>query len=1065
MIHRILILVLLTVSKFTVSNDANIFAQSEADTLIAEEYYQKGNALLTSARYDSSIFYFQKASSVFRKWKVWRRYFHSKHKIAENYRRLSHFDKGLEEAEQTLNESIDILGEGNLEEAEAFTNLGIFYDFKGQYDTALTFHERAVSIRKKLLGEDHRQVAVSYNNMGIIYDLKGHYDKAIEYHKKALAIRKLKLPENHLHIASSYHNLGVVYNLKGNDELALEYYQKAFEIRETSLGEKHPLVSDSYVSLGLIYSDQGNYNLALEFFERSLLIRKEVFGSKHLKISQSYTNMGVVHLELKNYDIALRYFQKARDVALDLFGPNHNLIGARYGNLGRAYQQKGVYDSALNSYVKAARILEGHQEEANIAKAILSESLGDLYSLTQDYTKALRYYKHALEYNQQLFGTLHPASAKLYISIGDIFERQGEINKSLTSYQKAIVSNVIGFDDLNYPSNPKIQDNVLNNQALLTALQRKALSLERLEKNASDSNDQLLALSTLELCDSLILKMRRGSLRYKDKVNMSKITKSIYEQSVRVSFNLYEVTGNNEYAQKAFLFSEKSKSNLLKGAISRSLIKDFGLIPDDILKLERILKSDISYYQSRINDIESGTDEYDNSLFITWKGKLFQANRKYDSLQQILIEHYPIYHNLSYGSELLDISSIQNKLEVDEVLIEYFLGDSYLYTFLVDHENFRVHTARIDSTFNKELYSFTTFLEKRTSGTDELIPFLSYVSAAHSLYKKLLGPLEEYSNAQKIKIIPDGKLGYIPYEVLLTQGVDIDMIDYRDLSYLVNDFEISYSYSATLLSHKYDRKKDMDLKFISFAPDYQYVSKDSSKMSTFDQFRDEVGPLKWNQKEALQIAQFMEGEIHNGTAATESEFKDKVNNFDVIHLAMHAFVDDNDPMNSKLVFAPGNDSIEDGALHAFELYNMELNAELAVLSACKTGYGRLAEGEGVMSLAMAFSYAGVPSVVMSHWQVDDQSTSELMELFFQNLSKGMRKSEALRSAKLEFLGSTSSRRTHPYYWATFVVVGDDSALQFKSYVKSSYFLVFSTVLVLIGVVYLVVRNRKNGFLM
>jgi CHAT domain-containing protein len=140
---------------------------------------------------------------------------------------------------------------------------------------------------------------------------------------------------------------------------------------------------------------------------------------------------------------------------------------------------------------------------------------------------------------------------------------------------------------------------------------------------------------------------------------------------------------------------------------------------------------------------------------------------------------------------------------------------------------------------------------------------------------------------------------------------------------------------------------------------------------------------------------------------------------------MHALIDDNNPMNSRLAFArDATDSLEDGYLNAYELYNMELSADLAVLSACETGFGSLKKGEGIMSLARAFAYAGCPSLVMSHWKVDDRSSSQLMNAFYGYLSQGLSKNEALRQAKLTFLKDADEQTAHPFYWGSFAVVGN-----------------------------------------
>ncbi|MCK4287845.1 MAG: CHAT domain-containing protein, partial [Bacteroidales bacterium] len=162
--------------------------------------------------------------------------------------------------------------------------------------------------------------------------------------------------------------------------------------------------------------------------------------------------------------------------------------------------------------------------------------------------------------------------------------------------------------------------------------------------------------------------------------------------------------------------------------------------------------------------------------------------------------------------------------------------------------------------------------------------------------------------------------------------------------------------------------------------------------------------------------------------ATELNFKTFANNFDVLHFAMHTIIDDENPMHSKMVFTLDNDSVEDGCLNTYEIYNLDLNARLAVLSACNTGFGKLSKGEGIMSLARGFLYSGVQSIIMTLWKIEDKSGVEIMTKFYTNLKKGNSIDNALRKAKLDYLKSASQFRAHPYFWAAYVDIGNTSPL-------------------------------------
>ena len=144
---------------------------------------------------------------------------------------------------------------------------------------------------------------------------------------------------------------------------------------------------------------------------------------------------------------------------------------------------------------------------------------------------------------------------------------------------------------------------------------------------------------------------------------------------------------------------------------------------------------------------------------------------------------------------------------------------------------------------------------------------------------------------------------------------------------------------------------------------------------------------------------------------------------------MHTIIDDEDPMYSKMIFTQDIDTIDDGFLNTFEIYNLNLRAQLAVLSACNTGSGKILNGEGIMSLARGFIYSGVPSIVMTLWEIDDKSGSDIMTNFYSYLKEGQTKDIALQNAKLEYLRTASQLRSHPYFWSAYVNIGNTKPLE------------------------------------
>jgi CHAT domain-containing protein len=193
--------------------------------------------------------------------------------------------------------------------------------------------------------------------------------------------------------------------------------------------------------------------------------------------------------------------------------------------------------------------------------------------------------------------------------------------------------------------------------------------------------------------------------------------------------------------------------------------------------------------------------------------------------------------------------------------------------------------------------------------------------------------------------------------------------------------------------------------------------------------RETLIPLPVVEAEINVLSELFEGELARSLDANERFFKEKSASYGVIHLAMHGIVNPGMPILSSLAFSENKDSLEDNFLEAYEISQLKLNADLVVLSACETGYGEFQEGEGILSLARSFMYAGAPSLVVSLWQVNDASTAVIMKGFYTKIAEGMSKDKALQEAKMDYLESTVGVSGHPAFWSPFIQLGDSKAIE------------------------------------
>jgi CHAT domain-containing protein len=316
-----------------------------------------------------------------------------------------------------------------------------------------------------------------------------------------------------------------------------------------------------------------------------------------------------------------------------------------------------------------------------------------------------------------------------------------------------------------------------------------------------------------------------------------------------------------------------------------------------------------------------------------------------------------------------------------------------------------------------------------------------YITAAKQLYHHLLAPVAD-KLTQSLIIVPDGVLGYIPFEALLIEEVT-DKYNYPTFPYLLNKHSISYTYSATLLQEMQQRQhlQKPSKELLAMAPFYaegysqtrdiisrevvlDTVAASSSIFST-----NEFSPLPNSGIEVETISSIWTGDYFLGNDATEILFNDMASYYQILHLATHGQADYRYGDYSFLAFSQLPDSIENELLYVRDIYNLQLNADLVVLSACDAGIGELKKGEGVISLARAFAYAGAKSMVTSLWKVNDASTKDLMINLHQNLKSGMTKDQAVQQAKLKYISDQSEKDlSHPYFWGSFIAIGDMSPL-------------------------------------
>ncbi|MBI5214360.1 MAG: CHAT domain-containing protein [Ignavibacteriae bacterium] len=958
--------------------------QTEGDVLFA-----LGEGLYKANKYDSSIAVLKNALKQFEKEKNPERQMMSLIVLGRNYTAKEIYQDAIEYLNKAVKLGKKHLGEIHFNMAQAYNSLGIVYRRMGEYDQSISIYNKSLNVRLKLFGDIHSEVGKVYGNLGIVYWNKGDYEKAFEYMNKGYSIEQKTLPPDDAQIGNTLNNIGLVLWNMGDHAKALEYFFKDVEIELKKKGEESPDLANPYSNIAVIYHETGEYEKAIEFQTKSLRIRLKVFGEKHPTVSINYLNLGKVYQSMHNLERALEYQRKSMAIRLAVYDSLHPLLSKGYTTIGEVFSDLQQYDSAIFCFNKALAI------------------------------------------NQAKLDAHHPETGEIYIGLGNASLRLKKFDEAIEYFQSAIATVVPSFKPTSFPENPALE-NIRSEVVLLSALEAKAKAFEvRAAAYQPFPGDLSASFQTYSLASDLIDRMnRRYSAEY-SKLNLTQKYSRVDEGAVRTAMQLFEETKNASYREKALRFAEKSKARLLLEAMNDSKAKQFAGLPDSVLRKEYQFKVDLSSLEKNLNEEGVKGKKADQKKITQWRSRLFSLKRMYESHINHLEKKYPEYYSLKYQARTATVQELQQKLlGTNDVLIEYVAGESALAIFVVTKHSLTAVSVPVDAMLETSIRQFREGITNRQ--------FIQYTKNAFTLYNYLLRPVQASITGKNLIIVPDGMLHLIPFEALLTAEVNRSDNSYADLPYLLRDHSVSYAPSATLLLELKNKKQPPTPKqYLAVAPNYESENEEtvnrfvSGKQRTFPALPFAEREVKetfalfdtrpfleklWSSEKTAKAVAFI------GSDATEKNFKSAdIWNYRYVHFASHVVVNTEQPELSAIVFTEEKNANEDGFLYTGEIYNLTFRADVIALSGCETGLGKIMNGEGMLGLTRAFLYAGASNLLVSLWQVNDESTSGLMVECFRGMIQKQSNSAALRAAKLRMI--SSEQTSAPMNWASFVLIG------------------------------------------
>ena len=937
--------------------------------------------------------------------------------------------------------------------ATSLLSLGNSYYFKGQPDSAQWCYEQSIAIWDSIFGKKYPDKSISLSNLGNIAFNAAEYPKAIAYFKEAEVITTAALGSDAIENNDAWKGLAATYNVLNIDS-AIYYTQKSIRVVLPILGDDHPQMAELYANLGnflgakgdvqratelllkserifiqkygpdffslwLVYSLISNLQpspkIALDYLNKSLYLIKKNRGEDAGELINVYNNMAENHAADEDYDLALKYILKAIAIAhLQYKGDDNPVFDVLYNNAGNYHIRKEGWGAALDYYQKSIACRTVHSDAGFHNLQPIYLNIGNLYVLKNDPDEALRWFARCdSSYRYGAETSIHEKSA-IAQGIGAAYLLKKDFPTTLLHFDEAAA--VTGYTgDIRA---------VQNSTNLFNALSGKCDALQA----RYEQQRQIADLYAAAALYSQMFAAERAGRRFFPKKGGSeqplKEANKTVESALATMLALRDATGEPRWADSAFAIVEQSRSMVLYSAMKSAQARQFGQVPDSLLAREYDLRVEIAWQEKRQHEAPEQTAK-DRAAALA-----ADASRAYETLKKRLETQYPEYYRLQYDLETVSPAELRQRVLDDSTsLLEYFVGDSAVYIFVLDKSRLEFRKIKRDFPLDdwaKEMRHAISDPYTMRNPPSRYWSAIQYVSAASNLYQKLVAPIAAQLR-RKVVVVPDGALAQVPFDALLCE-LPKSPDQFGSHQYLGMKHQLSSGFSATLLREMQEKKHRTEPteNVLAVAPFFRGTGQvPFSQLDTLFPLvmRDEIKFLPHTGSEARNAAETLGGRLLWGAAAEKTAFMQLAGQYRVLHLSTHGKADAQAGEFAYLAFSEKSDSTKFDKLFARDVYNLTLCADLVVLSACETGIGEVQRGEGIISLARAFTYAGAKSIVTTLWTVDDRSTEQLMGLFYQNLRPGLPKDEALWKAKRDFIRAHPNTAS-PFFWAGFMAIGD-----------------------------------------
>ncbi|HEV3059262.1 MAG TPA: CHAT domain-containing tetratricopeptide repeat protein [Vicinamibacterales bacterium] len=972
---------------------------------------------------------------------------------------------------------------GSLEHAASVNGLGRVAFSRGDFPTADDYFRRALTIREGLNPES-LESAGSLNNLSNLERARGNLDAARDFGLRALAIAE-KVAPGSLMVASCLNNLGLAAFFQGDLTTARDFHQRALAIRESAEPDSL-LVARSLGNLSNVANEQGELTLARAYGERAVAITAKIAPDSAIYASQ-LGDLGSVAGYQGDHAVSRAYRERALAI-FEKLSPDSLDVAVDFNNLGMELRMMGDLAGARDYHQRALEIRQRRAPNSLFVASSL-KNLAGVAADEGNLTAAGEYAAQSLAIREKLAPN-SLLLAEVLETLGEIAQAQGDLRAARDHQENALAieqriapnsiyvfSSLTALGALAYEEGDRGRAREYHDRALALG--------QKLAPNSIDIAENLTDLGSLAFDDGDVAAAAQYAGRAWDIVRTQGAT-VVGDEAQQAFQSRYRAIGGqlvrfqvaSGKSEEGFVTLEEGRAQALSQLLAeRSTARH--LAPADVWEkyehaqaednqagkiLERAGTAEanaklaldaevaqqssgdvITEKQRILSDRAQATEQARQAATRT----RMEAERRWVDVRHTIQSAIPTLTPTAEGRRLLP---------PDAVLISFAVGDRDTTLFAVPREGpVRAFTLALPA---KELAARVDFVRRtvsREAGARGAILVASEdvrIRAARDLYQKLFpaDAREIVAGAKRVVLSPDGALWDLPFAALVINnegdphylGLEKPLVYTQSLTTLVQTIQRAASRRPAekpnvlivgnpLFDNSLRNRLTQGRNATSAASSGTAGRRRGGELALLSRDGEIPEPLPYAEREAKEVAALYGARASVGNEPTESWFRQRAATADIIHLATHGYFNPLRAMSSGLRLAApeqepsATDTSNDGALQAWEVFTqLQLRAELVVLSACQTGVGARVPGEGLVGLTRAFQVAGAASVVATQWRVSDVSTATGMVAFHQQLRRGTAKDRALQQAMLKVAANPAT--SHPYYWAPFILVGDFQAL-------------------------------------